>query len=49
MIAIAVLAVMATTVALVRVKRPGTSSRTGPSYNYTGYESGTTADFTAKS
>ena len=48
-IAIAVLAVVATTVALVRVQQTRGFLPYWAKYNYTGYESGTTADFTAKS
>jgi hypothetical protein len=48
-IAIAVLAVIATTVALVRVEQTRDFLPYWARYNYTGYESGSTADFTAKS
>ncbi len=48
-IAIAVLAVVATTVALVRVQQTRDFLPYWAKYNYTGYESGSTADFTAKS
>ena len=48
-IAIAVLAVVATTVALVRVQQTRAFLPYWAKYNYTGYESGSTADFTAKS
>jgi hypothetical protein len=48
-IAIAVLAVVATTVTLVRVQQTRAFLPYWAKYNYTGYESGSTADFTAKS
>jgi len=48
-IAIAVLAVVATTGALVRVQQSRDFLPYWASYNYAGYEGGTTADFTAKS
>jgi len=44
-----VLAVIATTVALVRVEQTRDFLPYWARYNYTGYESGSTADFTAKS
>jgi hypothetical protein len=47
--AIAVLAVIATTVALVRVQQTRDFLPYWARYNYTGYESGTVEDFTAKS
>ena len=48
-VAIAVLAVIATTVALVRVQDRRGFLPYWARYNYTGYESGTAEDFTAKS
>ena len=48
-IAITILAVIATTISLVRVQQTRDFLPYWARYNYTGYESGTTADFTAKS
>ena len=48
-VAITVLAVIATTVALVRVQQTRAFLPYWARYNYTGYESGTAEDFTAKS
>ena len=48
-VAITVLAVVATTVSLVRVQQTRDFLPYWARYNYTGYESGTAADFTAKS
>jgi hypothetical protein len=48
-IAITVLAVIATTVSLVRVQQTRAFLPYWARYNYTGYESGTVEDFTAKS
>lgn len=48
-VAIAVLAVIATTVTLVRVQQTRDFLPYWARYNYTGYESGNVADFTAKS
>jgi hypothetical protein len=48
-VAIAVLAVIATTVSLVRVQQTRDFLPYWARYNYTGYESGSATDFTAKS
>ncbi len=49
LIAITILAVIATTASLVRVQQTRDFLPYWARYNYTGYESGTAADFTAKS